>query len=221
MFLYFFWTFHCQVVWIKGHGRKRIIVLKNDMKGMVYRQVSFRKVMHIIGFNQPQCDHLNHRLKQKPVQFMSNVCSVVRNSRMLSYVWSFFCFDTVKGSSSAPGSPLIGEGTETPRDSPISNDTAGAQSPGQCWLILNLFFSQDHDDALCWNVSNTVVFIFLPGDDAAAESELLSLSPVDLLCGPVPSCLPSPQLHPDPVLLQEANLIHLGRKTPPTGWFWS
>lgn len=24
---------HHQVVWIKGHGRKRIIVLKNDMKG--------------------------------------------------------------------------------------------------------------------------------------------------------------------------------------------
>lgn len=24
---------YCQVVWIKGHGRKRIIVLKNDMKG--------------------------------------------------------------------------------------------------------------------------------------------------------------------------------------------
>ncbi|XP_058891564.1 meiosis regulator and mRNA stability factor 1-like isoform X2 [Acipenser ruthenus] len=42
------------------------------------------------------------------------------------------------------------------------------------------------------------------------DPELLCLSggsPVDLLCGPVPSCLPSPQLHPDPVLLELADLI--------------
>lgn len=64
-----------------------------------------------------------------------------------------------------------------------------------------------------------MIFLYLPGGDAAAESELLSLtSPVDLLCGPVPSCLPSPQLHPDPVL-QETDLIHFGERTPPTGWF--
>lgn len=111
-----------QVVWIKGHGRKKIIVLKNDMKA--------------------------------------------------------------KGSFSAPNSPLPGENTESPRDSPISVATSGAQSPG---------------------------------GDAAAESELLCLtSPVDLLCGPVPSCLPSPQLHPDPVLLQETDLIHFEEKIPPT-----
>ncbi|XP_030253558.1 meiosis regulator and mRNA stability factor 1 isoform X1 [Sparus aurata] len=113
-----------QVVWIKGHGRKKIIVLKNDMKGKA------------------------------------------------------------KGSFSAPNSPLPGENTESPRDSPISVATSGAQSPG---------------------------------GDAAAESELLCLtSPVDLLCGPVPSCLPSPQLHPDPVLLQETDLIHFEEKIPPT-----
>ncbi|XP_041789108.1 meiosis regulator and mRNA stability factor 1 isoform X2 [Chelmon rostratus] len=110
-----------QVVWIKGHGRKRIIVLKNDMKA--------------------------------------------------------------KASSSAPNSPLPGENLESPRDSPVSNTTSGAQSPS---------------------------------GDAAAESELLCLTPEDLLCGPVPSCLPSPQLHPDPVLLQEADLIHFEEKTPPT-----
>ncbi|XP_076585711.1 meiosis regulator and mRNA stability factor 1 isoform X3 [Chaetodon auriga] len=110
-----------QVVWIKGHGRKRIIVLKNDMK--------------------------------------------------------------VKASSSAPNSPLPGESMESPRDSPVSNATSGAQSPS---------------------------------GDAAAESELLCLTPEDLLCGPVPSCLPSPQLHPDPVLLQEADLIHFEERTPPT-----
>lgn len=42
------------------------------------------------------------------------------------------------------------------------------------------------------------------------ERELLRLttaSPVDLLCAPVPSCLPSPQLRPDPVILQSADLI--------------
>ncbi|XP_059125927.1 meiosis regulator and mRNA stability factor 1 isoform X3 [Peromyscus eremicus] len=42
------------------------------------------------------------------------------------------------------------------------------------------------------------------------EQELLHLtnsSPVDLLCAPVPSCLPSPQLRPDPVILQATDLI--------------
>lgn len=42
------------------------------------------------------------------------------------------------------------------------------------------------------------------------EQELLRLtddSPVDLLCAPVPSCLPSPQLRPDPVVPQAADLI--------------
>uniref|UniRef100_A0A3B4X0X2 Meiosis regulator and mRNA stability factor 1 n=1 Tax=Seriola lalandi dorsalis TaxID=1841481 RepID=A0A3B4X0X2_SERLL len=109
-----------QVVWIKGHGHKRIIVLKNDMKA--------------------------------------------------------------RTSSSVPNSPQPEENTETPRGSPVSN-TFGAQSPG---------------------------------GDEAAESELLCLtSPVDLLCGPVPSCLPSPQLHPDPVLLQQADLIRFEERTPP------
>ncbi|XP_027138423.1 meiosis regulator and mRNA stability factor 1 isoform X1 [Larimichthys crocea] len=108
-----------QVVWIKGHGRKRIIVLKNDMKA--------------------------------------------------------------RASSSAPNSPQPEENMESPRDSPVSS-ASGAQSPD---------------------------------GDTASESELLCLtSPVDLLCGPVPSCLPSPQLHPDPILLQETDLIHF-EKTPP------
>eukprot|EP00073_Rattus_norvegicus_P027605 XP_006245749.1 PREDICTED: meiosis arrest female protein 1-like isoform X2 [Rattus norvegicus] len=42
------------------------------------------------------------------------------------------------------------------------------------------------------------------------EQELVQLansSPVDLLCAPVPSCLPSPQLRPDPVILQPTDLI--------------
>uniref|UniRef100_A0AAQ5XYR4 Meiosis regulator and mRNA stability factor 1 n=1 Tax=Amphiprion ocellaris TaxID=80972 RepID=A0AAQ5XYR4_AMPOC len=107
-----------QVVWIKGHGHKKIIVLKNDMKG------------ECVG--------------------------------TLSYF---------------PNSPQPGENMESPRDSPISTATSGAQSP---------------------------------------DSELLCLTaPVDLLCGPVPSCLPSPQLHPDPVGLQQTDLIHFDERTQP------
>uniref|UniRef100_A0AAQ4S4Q8 Meiosis regulator and mRNA stability factor 1 n=1 Tax=Gasterosteus aculeatus aculeatus TaxID=481459 RepID=A0AAQ4S4Q8_GASAC len=60
-------------------------------------------------------------------------------------------------------------------------------------------------------------FCFFYLADGAAESELAFLtSSGDLLCGPVPSCLPSPQLHPDPVLLQETDLIHFEEKTPQT-----
>uniref|UniRef100_A0A667ZVA0 Meiosis regulator and mRNA stability factor 1 n=1 Tax=Myripristis murdjan TaxID=586833 RepID=A0A667ZVA0_9TELE len=106
-----------QVVWIKGHGHKRIIVLKNDMKGI-----------------------LNKNSLQIP--YVSLICS------------SLSCFE----SSSS-----------------------------------------------------------LPDGDVAVESELLCLtSQVDLLCGPVPSCLPSPQLHPDPVLLQQADLIRFEERTPPS-----
>uniref|UniRef100_A0A3B5LZ26 Meiosis regulator and mRNA stability factor 1 n=1 Tax=Xiphophorus couchianus TaxID=32473 RepID=A0A3B5LZ26_9TELE len=112
-----------QVVWIKGHGHKRIIVLKNDMKG---------------------------KIRAKP-------------------------------SSSGPSSPQPGESMESPRDSPISSTTSGTQSPG--------------------NPSHTYL--------------LRLASPVDLLCGPVPSCLPSPQLHPDPVLLQQMDLIDFERTPPP------
>ncbi|TNN57990.1 Meiosis arrest female protein 1 [Liparis tanakae] len=104
-----------QVVWIKGHGHKRIIVLKNDMKA--------------------------------------------------------------RASPSVPCSPQPGENTDN-TESPASSATSGTQSPG--------------------------------GD--AVESELLRLtSAVDLLCGPVPSCLPSPPLLP--VLLQE-DLMHFEEKTP-------
>lgn len=97
-----------QVVWIKGHSHKRIIVLKNDMK----------------------------------------VC-------------------TARASSSVTSSPQPSDNTESSRESPVSSVNSDAQSPGV---------------------------------SVASESELQVLSPVDLLCGPVPSCLPSPQLHPDPVL---------------------
>ncbi|CAN9509841.1 unnamed protein product [Ophioblennius macclurei] len=91
-----------QVVWIKGHGHKRIIVLKNDMKA-------------------------------KPSGSLSN-------------------------------SPQPAEMTDSPRDSPVSDVTSGAPSP------------------------------------------------VDLLCGPVPSCLPSPQLRPHPVTPPHADLIRFEEK---------
>uniref|UniRef100_A0AAV2LNQ5 Meiosis regulator and mRNA stability factor 1 n=1 Tax=Knipowitschia caucasica TaxID=637954 RepID=A0AAV2LNQ5_KNICA len=90
-----------QVVWIKGHGHKRIIVLKNDMKARV--------------------------------------------------------------GASGPSSPQPSNCTESPRESPVSSEISDSYGSG--------------------------------------VAELLSgVSPVDLLCGPAPSCLPSPQLHPDPVL---------------------
>uniref|UniRef100_A0A673AL06 Meiosis regulator and mRNA stability factor 1 n=1 Tax=Sphaeramia orbicularis TaxID=375764 RepID=A0A673AL06_9TELE len=94
-----------QVVWIKGHSHKRIIVLKNDMKA--------------------------------------------------------------RASSSVSNSPLPDDNTESPRDS-----------------LVKFFYR-----LLCLT------------------------SPVDLLCGPVPSCLPSPQLHPDPVL-QQTDLIHFEERPP-------
>ncbi|XP_066496657.1 meiosis regulator and mRNA stability factor 1 isoform X4 [Tiliqua scincoides] len=49
------------------------------------------------------------------------------------------------------------------------------------------------------------------------EEELLCLtntSPVDLLCEPVPSCLPSPQLRPDPVVLESVDLIQFEEHLP-------
>lgn len=111
-----------QVVWIKGHGHKRIIVLKNDMR--------------------------------------------VRSSSAAS-------------DSPQPEEEEEEEGERSQRDSPYSDPDT--RSPGE----------------------------------AAVDSELLFLtSPVDLLCGPVPSCLPSPQLHPDPVLLRQADLIHFEEHSP-------
>ncbi|XP_033908897.3 meiosis regulator and mRNA stability factor 1-like isoform X1 [Acipenser ruthenus] len=102
-----------QVVWIKGHGHKKIIVLKNDMK--------------------------------------------VRSSPS--------CCPT--DSDSVPDGSNLQDPAESTRSTP---------SPGS---------SRTDPELLC----------------------LSGGSPVDLLCGPVPSCLPSPQLHPDLVLLEHADLI--------------
>ncbi|XP_063136996.1 meiosis regulator and mRNA stability factor 1-like isoform X2 [Rattus norvegicus] len=107
-----------QVVWIKGHGHKRIVVLKNDMKN----QLSSFDLFPVNHEHQPAV------------------------SRQILEV---------------PESHLASE------------------------LHLGTGLSQ-------------------------MEQELLHLansSPVDLLCTPVPSCLPSPQLRPDPVILQPTDLI--------------
>ncbi|KAM5130829.1 meiosis regulator and mRNA stability factor 1 isoform 6-T6 [Callospermophilus lateralis] len=110
-----------QVVWIKGHGHKRIVVLKNDMKSR----------LSSLSLSPANPEH-------QPTD----------SERIL----------------------------EVPELCAASETRLGASSTG-------------------------------PGQ---TEQELLHLansSPVDLLCAPVPSCLPSPQLRPDPVILQSADLI--------------
>ncbi|XP_077172134.1 meiosis regulator and mRNA stability factor 1 isoform X2 [Paroedura picta] len=112
------------VVWIKGHGHKRIVVLKNDMK----------------------------------TRF------------------------------SSPGLPLADE-NQGPQFADHDGDANDVPSLGQA---LELKAESPN------TVSNYT------------EQELLCLtntSPIDLLCEPVPSCLPSPQLRPDPVLLESVDLI--------------
>ncbi|XP_006892736.1 PREDICTED: meiosis arrest female protein 1 isoform X2 [Elephantulus edwardii] len=110
-----------QVVWIKGHGHKRIVVLKNDMK-----------------------------------------------SRL----------------------SLLG----------LASTSSESQLP-------------EKEQILEVPESHTAAELHLGlGNSGASQMEqellrLTSSSPVDLLCEPVPSCLPSPQLRPDPVILQPADLI--------------
>ncbi|XP_026973105.1 meiosis regulator and mRNA stability factor 1 isoform X4 [Sagmatias obliquidens] len=110
-----------QVVWIKGHGHKRIVVLKNDMKSRVS------------SLGLPSASH-----EARPSA----------TERILEVPESHTALELKLG--------------------------AGGDEP------------------------------------CPVEQELLRLtsdSPVDLLCAPVPSCLPSPQLRPDPVILQSADLI--------------
>uniref|UniRef100_A0A096NLV3 Meiosis regulator and mRNA stability factor 1 n=1 Tax=Papio anubis TaxID=9555 RepID=A0A096NLV3_PAPAN len=117
-----------QVVWIKGHGHKRIVVLKNDMKSR----------LSSLGLSPAN-------LENQPSE----------GERIL----------------------------EVPEPHTASELKLGAGGSGP---------------------SHT-------------EQELLRLtddSPVDLLCAPVPSCLPSPQLRPDPVILQSADLIQFEEHPP-------
>uniref|UniRef100_A0A4W3HYD8 Meiosis regulator and mRNA stability factor 1 n=1 Tax=Callorhinchus milii TaxID=7868 RepID=A0A4W3HYD8_CALMI len=104
-----------QVVWIKGHGQKRIIVLKNSMKG------------------------------------------------------KDFIFMNIKKQG-------LGAGIEK-----LSEIQTQAK-----------MFPPTEQDLLC----------------------LSNQSPIDLLGGPVPSCLPSPQLRPDPVILEYGDLIQFEEHSP-------
>ncbi|NWX50124.1 MARF1 factor, partial [Steatornis caripensis] len=123
-----------QVVWIKGHGHKRIVVLKNDMK---------------TRFSSP---------------------------------------------SFAPADRVDDHGHHLADNNGHVMETSGSTSS----MELNLGTPS--------NVSNQT------------EQELLCLtntSPIDLLCEPVPSCLPSPQLRPDPVVLESADLIQFEERPVP------
>ncbi|KAL7979170.1 hypothetical protein Chor_015194 [Crotalus horridus] len=114
------------VVWIKGHGHKRIVVLKNDMK---------------TRFNSPSL-------------------------------------------------PLADESYENEVADSDGQSTKAAGVERSLELILeapNIVSSQAEEELLC----------------------LTNASPVDLLCQPVPSCLPSPQLRPDPVVLESTDLIQI------------
>ncbi|ERE89843.1 limkain-b1-like protein [Cricetulus griseus] len=107
-----------QVVWIKGHGHKRIVVLKNDMKNRL-------SSLGLFPANHEDQPAVSRQILEVP-------------------------------------------------ESLIASELQLRTGPSQ------------------------------------KEQELLHLansSPVDLLCAPVPSCLPSPQLRPDPVILKPTDLI--------------
>ncbi|XP_021092864.1 meiosis arrest female protein 1 isoform X9 [Heterocephalus glaber] len=107
-----------QVVWIKGHGHKRIVVLKNDMKS------------RLSSLGLSPASHENYAADSEQILEVPEL-------------------DTAS-------EPQLGAG---------------------------------------------------PSETEQELLRLASSSPVDLLCAPVPSCLPSPQLRPDPVILQSADLI--------------
>lgn len=98
----------------------------------------------------------------------------------------------------ARGSPVLtGEKNPSPEDK-----NRAADSPTTSTTLIFSHVKRFH----CIECANPTLSLSVLG-----EMELLCLgptSPVDLLCGPVPSCLPSPQLRPDPVQVQLADLIH-------------
>ncbi|NWU85512.1 MARF1 factor, partial [Onychorhynchus coronatus] len=123
-----------QVVWIKGHGHKRIVVLKNDMKTR-FSSPSFPPADHVDDHGNQLADNNGHNME-------------------------------------TPGSTSSME-LNLGRPSTVPNPT--------------------EQELLC----------------------LTNTSPVDLLCEPVPSCLPSPQLRPDPVVLESADLIQFEERPAP------
>ncbi|XP_055453708.1 meiosis regulator and mRNA stability factor 1 isoform X2 [Psammomys obesus] len=105
-----------QVVWIKGHGHKRIVVLKNDMKNRL-------SSLDLFPANHEDQPAVSRQILEVP-------------------------------------------------ESHTASELQLRTGPSQLELL-----------------------------------HLTNSSPVDLLCAPVPSCLPSPQLRPDPVILQPTDLI--------------
>ncbi|PKU45001.1 meiosis arrest female protein 1 isoform x2 [Limosa lapponica baueri] len=128
------YMFAKNVVWIKGHGHKRIVVLKNDMKTR-FSSPSFPPADHVDDHGNQLADNNGHTME-------------------------------TPGSTSSMELRL-----GTPRN--VSNPT--------------------EQELLC----------------------LTNTSPIDLLCEPVPSCLPSPQLRPDPVVLESADLIQFEERPAP------
>ncbi|XP_056359138.1 meiosis regulator and mRNA stability factor 1 [Oenanthe melanoleuca] len=123
-----------QVVWIKGHGHKRIVVLKNDMKTR-FSSPSFPPADHVDDHGNQLTDNNGHIVE-----------------------------------------------TQGPSSSMELNLGKPSNVP-----------NQTEQELLC----------------------LTNTSPVDLLCEPVPSCLPSPQLRPDPVVLESADLIQFEERPAP------
>uniref|UniRef100_UPI00398F5C47 meiosis regulator and mRNA stability factor 1 isoform X2 n=1 Tax=Pristiophorus japonicus TaxID=55135 RepID=UPI00398F5C47 len=123
-----------QVIWIKGHGHKRIVVLKNDMK-------------------------------------------VHNSSASCSPAYMIEEHEQIQDGSKRPVTLAI----ETSSDI----ETKEFETSSFCSY-------QTEQELLC----------------------LSNPSPIDLLCGPVPSCLPSPQLRPDPVILENADLIQFEERSP-------
>ncbi|XP_042197157.1 meiosis regulator and mRNA stability factor 1 isoform X2 [Callorhinchus milii] len=126
-----------QVVWIKGHGQKRIIVLKNSMK--VWNSSSSSPACGVEDCEQVLED------PKRPITL-----AVEKSERLEE------C------------------------DSETKEETSSSSS------------NQTEQDLLC----------------------LSNQSPIDLLGGPVPSCLPSPQLRPDPVILEYGDLIQFEEHSP-------
>ncbi|XP_067912326.1 meiosis regulator and mRNA stability factor 1 isoform X2 [Heterodontus francisci] len=121
-----------QVIWIKGHGHKRIVVLKNDMKVRNNSACS------------PACMVEECRQIEDPKR---PVTLAIENSSNI--------------------------------------ETKEFETASSC-------SHQTEQELLC----------------------LSNQSPIDLLCGPVPSCLPSPQLRPDPVILENTDLIQFEEQSP-------
>lgn len=125
-----------QVIWIKGHGHKRIIVLKNDMKGKGVGSLSYWKFR--LNFRLLTCSTVLTEVIKLKGDFFGLWFHEMAAVHCKKIVIKVLCLCVVaKPSCSVSNSPQL-ENTESPRDSPISSATSGAQSPGNgshTWLL--------------------------------------------------------------------------------------